>query len=116
MPNKSLSYIQPVQASKPAAGKNENIPSVKIKPISRVQTGTMTALLHNIELYNKGQRGKVEMELESAIPQLFKVGLFKLFSPQEWMNGTDAGRALVGRLALEYLESNSWLGLGCSSC
>lgn len=80
----------------------ENLPAVKLKDGSTVQTGTVATMLHNIELYNAGQRGEVERELVLAIPTLVKVGLFDLFDPDEWMAGNNPGRRFVGLQAKQY--------------
>ena len=61
-----------------------------LKDGSQVQTGTVATMLHNIELYNAGQRGQIEEELKIAIPTLVKVGLFDLFEVDEWIKGTNA--------------------------
>ena len=84
----------------------ERLPAVKLKDGSRVQTGTVATMLHNLQLYNSGERGQVEEELRLSIPTLFKVGLFDLFSPQEWINGNNPGRKFVGQAALEHLQKN----------
>ncbi len=63
-------------------------------------------MLHNIDLYNSGERGDVEKELELAIPTLMKAGLFDLFSPEEWIAGSNPGRRLVGELAKRYLSQD----------
>jgi hypothetical protein len=80
----------------------EVLPSVQLKDGSRVQTGTVATMLHNINLYNSGERGQVEKELELAIPTLIKVGLFDLFAPEDWINGSNPGRRFVGELARGY--------------
>ena len=85
----------------------ENLPAVKLKDGSRVQTGTVATMLHNISLYNAGERGEVERELELAVPTLIKVGLFDLFSPQEWVNGSNAGRKFIGECAIAYLAKQN---------
>lgn len=69
-----------------------------------VQAATLTAALANIERYNNGARGDVEMELRRAVPVLFKLGLFCLFTPDEWAAGDNPGRRLVGLAAKAYLE------------
>ncbi|ENV52278.1 DUF7709 family protein [Acinetobacter junii] len=74
----------------------EILPQVRLRDGSRVQTGTVATMLHNIHLYNMGVRGDVEDELALAIPTLVKVGLFDLFSVDEWINGNNAGRKFVG--------------------
>ncbi|MCH7388722.1 hypothetical protein MMO39_15665 [Acinetobacter modestus] len=81
----------------------EVLPQVKLKDGSRVQTGTVATMSHNINLYNAGVRGAVEEELILAVPTLFKVGMFDLFSVDEWINGTNAGRRFVGEQAKQFL-------------
>jgi hypothetical protein len=88
-----------------AAG--ETLPIVRLKDGTGVQTGTVATMLHNVSLYNAGSRGAVEQELEMAVPTLFRVGLFQLFSPQEWINGDNPGRRFVGLKAKEYLRARS---------
>ena len=83
----------------------ESLPAVTLQDGSRVQTGTVATMLHNIELYNSGERGPVEEELRLAVPTVVKVGLFDLFSPEEWIDGANAGRRFVGEIALEYLRN-----------
>lgn len=82
----------------------ESLPAVELKDGSRVQTGTVAAMLHNVALYNNGARGEIERELELAVPTLIKVGLFELFSPAEWIAGDNPGRRFVGQRAQEYLR------------
>lgn len=82
----------------------ERLPAVTLKDGSKVQTGTVATMLHNIQLYNAGERGQVEEELRLSIPTLFKVGLFDLFSPEEWVSGSNPGRKFVGQVALEYTK------------
>lgn len=95
--------LQAVNAKILAQG--ETLPTVQLKDGSKVQTGTVATMLQNISLYNAGARGDVERELELAVPTLFKVGLFDLFTPDEWLSGGSPGRALVGRLAKVYLAN-----------
>ena len=87
------------------ASEGEVLPTVQLKDGSRAQTGTVATMLLNVELYNKGQRGEIERELELAVPTLVKVGLFDLFTPQEWSSATNPGRSFVGELAKRYLAS-----------
>lgn len=82
------------------------LPAVKLKDGSLVQTGTVATMLYNIKLYNLGERGNVESELKLAIPTLFKVGLFELFSVDEWINSENAGRRFVGEHAKQYIEQH----------
>ena len=98
---------QLAQVNRKILAEGENLPAVQLKDGSRVQTGTVAAMLHNIAAYNAGERGAVEQELALAIPTLFKVGLFDLFSPQEWVAGNNPGRRLVGEMAQRYLESTN---------
>lgn len=81
----------------------ESLPLVQLKDGSKVQTGTVATMLRNIALYNAGERGDIERELEAAIPTVAKVGLFDLFPPNEWIAGSNEGRRLVGTLAARYL-------------
>lgn len=80
----------------------ETLPAVTLKDGSKVQTGTVATLLYNISLYNAGERGQVEEEIRLAIPTLFKVGLFDLFSIEEWVAGENPGRKFVGEEAIRY--------------
>lgn len=79
----------------------ESLPKVMLKDGSKVQTGTVATMLHNVTLYNEGARGDVEKELELSIPTLVKVGLFDLFPAEDWVAGNNAGRRFVGTKALE---------------
>lgn len=88
-----------------AAG--ETLPVVQLRDGTTVQTGTVATMLRNVTRYNEGERGQIEQELEIAVPTLVAVGLFDLFSPEEWITGGNAGRALVGKLAKNYLERPS---------
>ncbi|AOY00303.1 hypothetical protein [Jeongeupia sp. USM3] len=85
----------------------EVLPAVQLKDGSRVQTGTVATMLLNVELYNKGERGAVEDELKLAVPTLAKVGLFTLFSPDEWIAGDNAGRRFVGEQARVWLAAQA---------
>lgn len=80
----------------------EILPAVTLKDGTRVQTGTVATLLFNIARYNEGERGQIEEEIRLAIPTLFKVGLFDLFSIEEWISGDNAGRKFVGEAAIQY--------------
>ncbi|MTW12584.1 hypothetical protein GM658_18400 [Pseudoduganella eburnea] len=81
----------------------ESLPLVQLKDGSKVQTGTVATMLRNIALYNAGERGDIERQLEAAIPTVAKVGLFDLFPPEEWIAGSNEGRRLVGMLAARHL-------------
>jgi hypothetical protein len=84
----------------------ETFPSIKLKDGSKIQTGTVATLLHNVSLYNSGERGRVEVELKLAIPTLLRAGLFDLFNPEEWIKGNNPGRRFVGEEARRYLSEN----------
>ncbi|GAA5018015.1 hypothetical protein GCM10023206_31230 [Acinetobacter puyangensis] len=88
----------------------EVLPQVTLKDGSRVQTGTVATMLHNIALYNRyehdaAQRSAVEQELKVAVPTLVKIGLFDLFDVDEWIQGENAGRTFVGVQAKAYLKN-----------
>ncbi|WP_374517461.1 DUF7709 family protein [Undibacterium squillarum] len=85
----------------------EQLPLVKLKDGSQVQTGTVATMLVNIALYNEGQRGLVEEELRLSVPTLIKVGLFDLFPPQDWIAGDNPGRRYVGMIAQALLTENT---------
>jgi hypothetical protein len=50
------------------------------------------------KLYDSGEHGNIERELEIAVPALLKVGLFDLFPPDECIKGGNPGRGFVGEL------------------
>ena len=77
----------------------ESLPAVTLRDGTRVQTGTFATLMHNIDLYNKGERGDIENEMRLAVETLGRIGLFTLFIPDEWMNTNNQGRFFVGSLA-----------------
>lgn len=81
-----------------------SLPAVELKDGSRVQTGTVATMLHNVRAYERGERGEVERELELSVPTLFKVGLFDLFPPEEGIAGESPGRRFVGETALRFLK------------
>lgn len=83
----------------------EQLPAVKLKDGTTVQTGTVATMLHNVVRYNNGERGEVEKELELSVPTLIKVGLFDLFPIEDWIAGTNPGRRFVGLAAEKLLAS-----------
>ncbi|WP_280563956.1 MULTISPECIES: hypothetical protein [unclassified Chromohalobacter] len=93
--------------NKKVVADGEELPTVHLKDGSKVQTGTVATMLRNVALYNSGERGEVEEQLEAAIPTLIKVGLFELFSVEEWINGSNPGRSFVGRHAKKFLAKQS---------
>lgn len=90
------------QINKKVVKEGETLPTVTLTDGTQVQTGTVATMLKNITLYNAGERGEVEKELILAIPTLFKVGLFDLFSVEEWIDGQNQGRKFVGEQAKKY--------------
>ena len=107
MQNDVENTSQLAEVNRKILAEGENLPAVQLKDGSRVQTGTVAAMLCNIAAYNAGARGDVEHELALAVPTLFKVGLFDLFSPEEWMGGNNPGRRLVGEMAQRYLQEHN---------
>jgi hypothetical protein len=66
-----------------------------------------STLLVNIRTYNEAhaaqdatRMAQLEADIGSALPLLRKVGLFELFPPEQWMQGSNEGRKLIGKLAL----------------
>lgn len=104
MSNSIKNSDQLAAVNKKIVSEGQVLPSVQLKDGSKVQTGTVAAMLHNINLYNLGERGQVEKELELAVPTLIKVGLFDLFSPDDWIHGSNPGRRFVGEIAKDYLS------------
>lgn len=51
-------------------------------------------------------RKEIEDDFEARMSTLFNVGLFDLFTPEEWMKGDNAGRTLVGKLAQKQLANH----------
>lgn len=82
----------------------EELPIVTLKDGESVQTGTVATMLHNLRRYNDGERGSIEQELKIALPTLIKIGLFELFSPEEWLTEKNPGRNFLGLIALKYLS------------
>ncbi|CAF1066469.1 unnamed protein product [Adineta steineri] len=79
------------------------LPNVQLEDGSYVQTGTVAAMLKNVARYNAGERGVVEVELERCIPTVARVGLFALFSVDEWLNTTtNPGRKFIGEKAQQF--------------
>lgn len=67
------------------------------------------ALLINIRAYNEahaaGEKEKtagLEKAMAASLPLLDRVGMFDLFTPDEWIQGTNEGRKTVGRLYQEF--------------
>lgn len=94
------------EINKKIIAEGEQLPLVQLKDGAFVQTGTVATMLHNIKLYNSGERGLVEQELLASIPTLIKVGLFDLFDTEEWIKGDNVGRKFVGTKAKEFIANN----------
>lgn len=48
---------------------------------------------------------RIEAAIRVSMAQLEQSGIFDLFSPKEWITGSNEGRKMVGRLYQDY----SWL-------
>lgn len=100
----TLSHL--AQVNQKILAEGEQLPAVKLRDGTTVQTGTVASMLHNVARYNRGERGEVERELELSVPTLIKVGLFDLFSVEDWLAGTNPGRRFVGLAAQKHLETH----------
>lgn len=84
---------------------SSSFPVVTLPNGEKVPTGTVGALLVNIKAYDAAtdptEREALEPAIRASIPVLQKVGMFDLFRPSEWISGESAGRALVGKIAME---------------
>ncbi|KAK7222167.1 hypothetical protein V2G26_010170 [Clonostachys chloroleuca] len=90
-----------------------SMPEITLPDGSKVQTGTVGALLANIKAYNQAHAthdtasmAQLEPAMKAAIPLLSKVGMFDLFSAEEWIRGDNEGRKFVGRAYLEYQKGS----------
>jgi hypothetical protein len=84
----------------------ESFPVITLPDGSKVPTGTVGALLVNIRKYDAGsveEQRAIEPMIKASLPILLKVGIFQLFTPDEWIRGESPGRTLVGTLAKEML-------------
>ncbi|KAJ4288186.1 hypothetical protein N0V90_012203 [Kalmusia sp. IMI 367209] len=87
------------------------MPVVTLPDGSKVQTGTVGALLVNIREYDQlvsgavvdvGRKQELEEKMAASMPVLKKAGLFGLFTPDEWINGSSAGRKFMGEVAKKH--------------
>ncbi|EMR66763.1 hypothetical protein UCREL1_6246 [Eutypa lata UCREL1] len=90
------------------------MPEITLPDGSKVQTGTVGALLINIRAYNeayaagdKGKTAKLEEAMAATLPLLDRVGMFDLFTPDEWIQGANEGRKTVGKLFKEFKAQQS---------
>lgn len=82
----------------------ESFPVVTLPNGDKLPTGTVGALLVNLRSYDTGteeDRKALEPAIRAAVPVLKKVGMFDLFTPDEFCSGGGDGRKLVGKLAKE---------------
>lgn len=81
-------------------------PIITLPDGRKVPTGTVGALLVNIKTYDESdgaQRAAIKESMRSAIPTLFKVGMFDIFPPEDWVTSRSPGRSIIKELAEEYL-------------
>jgi len=105
-------------ASKNSETLGASFPVITLPSGDKIPTGTIGALLYNIRRYDalaltitnttedNDKREKEEElrllgeEMQLALPVLKKAGMFDLFTPDEWRQGTTSpGRKLVGEAA-----------------
>jgi hypothetical protein len=93
-------------------------PVIKLADGQAVPTGTVATLLYNIRAYERliaegaasdddenAEVEKLGREIKAAVPVLTKLGMFELFSPEEWCAGNRPGRQLVGQAAKELMAA-----------
>ncbi|KAI8965575.1 hypothetical protein F5Y11DRAFT_295299 [Daldinia sp. FL1419] len=85
------------------------MPQITLPNGSKVQTGTVGALLINIRAYNEAhkigdenKKAQLEESLSASLPLLEKVGMFDLFRAEEWISGDNEGRKVVGKLYQDF--------------
>ena len=70
---------------------------------TKIRTGTVATLLHNIRVYDQSsdeaEETKLEREMKAAILLLKRLGMFDLFTLEEWQHGNSAGKRFVGEQA-----------------
>ena len=86
--------------SQKAVAPGEVLPAVRLQDGTLVQTGTVAAMLKNVQASNAGARGEVERDLLLAVPTLIKLGLFELFPVEDWLTGVNPGRRFLGLAAM----------------
>ncbi|KAH8197592.1 hypothetical protein TruAng_008224 [Truncatella angustata] len=99
--------LNPSLADLDSATLGAKMPEITLADGTVVQTGTVGALLMNIKAYSKAhaagdgeKMAKLQEATRASLP-LLQVGIFDLFTPEEWAQGSNEGRKLVGKLALE---------------
>ncbi|KAL6702473.1 hypothetical protein ACN47E_001628 [Coniothyrium glycines] len=92
-----------------SAAMGTNMPVVTLPDGARVQTGTVGALIIHIKQYDElvkqptadnVEKSQLEAKMAASLPVLRRAGMFDLFRPEEWTQGSSPGRRLVGQLAL----------------
>ncbi|KAJ3474408.1 hypothetical protein NLG97_g9861 [Lecanicillium saksenae] len=85
-----------------------SFPVVTLPNGEKIPTGTVGALLVNIKAYDAATaagdlatQDALAAAIRAAVPVLQKVGMFELFSPDEWASDNSRGRSLVGEIAEE---------------
>lgn len=88
------------------------MPEVTLPDGSKIQTGTVGALIVNIKAYDgfvasadQAKIMEVENRFKAAMPILKKSGLMDVFSPEDWIAGPSSGRKRVGELYREFMNS-----------
>ncbi|KAI0111734.1 hypothetical protein F4814DRAFT_450409 [Daldinia grandis] len=67
-----------------------------------------SALLINIRAYNeahkvdKNKKTQLQESMRATLPLLEKVGMFDLFTAEEWISGNNEGRKVVGKMYQEF--------------
>ncbi|KAI0172176.1 hypothetical protein GGR52DRAFT_573318 [Hypoxylon sp. FL1284] len=96
-------------ASLNSATLGAEMPQITLPDGSKVQTGTMGALLINIRAYNEAHKAQdkdkmvlLETAMRASVPLLDKVGMFDLFGPEDWIRGDNEGRRAVGKMYMEF--------------
>ena len=88
------------------------MPEVTLPDGSKIQTGTVGALVINIKAFDglvaSADQAKilvVENRFKAAMPILKKSGLMDVFPPEDWVAGSSPGRKRVGELYREFVNS-----------
>ncbi|KAI2464574.1 hypothetical protein F4781DRAFT_436296 [Annulohypoxylon bovei var. microspora] len=96
-------------ASLNSATLGAEMPQITLPDGTKVQTGTVGALLINIRTYNEAYKAgdkeklaQLEKAIGATLPLLHKVGMFDLFLPEEWIQGDNEGRRVVGKMYQQF--------------
>ncbi|KAI4600953.1 hypothetical protein KJ359_013116 [Pestalotiopsis sp. 9143b] len=78
------------------------MPEITLPDGSVVQTGTVGQAYNEAHASgDEDKKAKLKEAMAATLPMLKKVGFFDLFTPEEWIQGDNEGRKVVGKLALE---------------